>query len=129
MPSEIEQLLPHQPPMRWIDALTGCTDTTAIATACLTEDSLSVDEGWVLESALVECVAQTVAAAMGRRARTHQRHAYQRFGFSDSRPRAGRETVAHRGAGIAAAGHDADGFGHGFVRGTNGGDRELTLYA
>ena len=70
MPTDIEQLLPHRPPMRWIDALTACTDTTAVATASFTDDSLAVADGWVLESALVECVAQTVAAAMGRRART-----------------------------------------------------------
>lgn len=56
--------------MRWIDALTTCTDTTASATACFSADHFAVADGLVLESALVECVAQTVAAAIGQRAHT-----------------------------------------------------------
>jgi len=69
MSNAIEELLPHRPPMRWIDALAECTDTTAVATVSFADDSLAVAGGWVLETALVECVAQTVAAAMGHRAR------------------------------------------------------------
>jgi predicted hotdog family 3-hydroxylacyl-ACP dehydratase len=69
MPDAIEEIMPHRPPMRWIDALVACTDTTAIATVSFTTDSLAVADGYVLETALVECVAQTVAAAMGHRAR------------------------------------------------------------
>ena len=65
---EIESLVPHRPPMRWVDALIDCTDTTASATACFNADHFAVAEGKVLESALVECVAQTLAAAMGHRA-------------------------------------------------------------
>ena len=34
MSDAIETLIPHRPPMRWIDALTDCTDTTATAIAC-----------------------------------------------------------------------------------------------
>ena len=56
--------------MQWIDALTGCTDTTASATVCFTAEHFAVVDGAVLETALVECMAQTVAAAMGRRAQT-----------------------------------------------------------
>lgn len=67
MPVEIESLLPHRAPMRWINALTECTDTTATATACFDATDFAVVNGKVLESALVECVAQTVAAAMGKR--------------------------------------------------------------
>jgi len=63
----IEQLIPHRAPMRWIDALTDCTDTTARATVCLHDTSFAVADGKVLETALVECVAQTVAAALGQR--------------------------------------------------------------
>ena len=55
--------------MRWVDALTDCTDTSARATASFTADHFAVADGAVLETALVECVAQTVAAALGHRAR------------------------------------------------------------
>jgi 3-hydroxyacyl-[acyl-carrier-protein] dehydratase len=67
----IENLIPHRAPMRFIDALVECTDTTAVATVCFREDSFAVANGFVLETALVECVAQTVAAALGQRALTH----------------------------------------------------------
>jgi predicted hotdog family 3-hydroxylacyl-ACP dehydratase len=73
----IENFIPHRAPMRWIDALTECTETTAIATACFSADSFAVADGFVLETALVECIAQTVAAALGQRA--------QMRGQSDSR--------------------------------------------
>jgi len=67
----IENLIPHRAPMRFIDALVECTDTTAAATVCFGADSFAVADGLVLETALVECVAQTVAAALGQRALTH----------------------------------------------------------
>jgi len=69
MPSAIETLLPHRAPMRFIDALTECTDTTARATVNFAADHFAVAHGAVLEPALVECVAQTVAAALGQRAK------------------------------------------------------------
>ncbi|HEY2330166.1 MAG TPA: hypothetical protein VGI63_10190 [Verrucomicrobiae bacterium] len=65
----IEQLIPHRAPMRWIDALTDCTDTTATATATFSAEHFTIANGAVLETALVECVAQTAAAALGWRAR------------------------------------------------------------
>lgn len=65
----IENLIPHRAPMRFIDALIECTNTTAVATVCFDTDSFAVADGFVLETALVECVAQTVAAALGLRAR------------------------------------------------------------
>ena len=71
MPVAIENLIPHRAPMRFIDALVECTDTTAAATVCFRADSFAVANGFVLETALVECVAQTVAAALGQRALTH----------------------------------------------------------
>lgn len=61
----IEELIPHRAPMRWIDALTGCADTTAQATAHFSSDHFAAAQGEVLETALVECIAQTVAAAQG----------------------------------------------------------------
>ena len=69
MPSAIETLVPHRAPMRFIDALTDCTDTTASATANFCAGHFGVADGAVLEPALVECVAQTVAAALGQRAK------------------------------------------------------------
>jgi predicted hotdog family 3-hydroxylacyl-ACP dehydratase len=67
----IENFIPHRAPMCFIDALTDCTETTAVATACFSAGSFAVENGFVLETALVECVAQTVAAALGQRAQTH----------------------------------------------------------
>lgn len=68
MSASLENLMPHRPPMCWIDALTDCTETTASATACFGADHFAVDDGVACETALVECVAQTVAAALGHRA-------------------------------------------------------------
>ena len=68
MLGDIETLIPHRAPMRFVEALTDCTDTTARATARFTADHFAVANGAVLETALVECVAQTVAAALGHRA-------------------------------------------------------------
>ena len=56
--------------MRWIDALTDCTDTTATAIACFNSGHFALADGLVRETALVECVAQTVAAALGHRRQT-----------------------------------------------------------
>ncbi|HEV2691457.1 MAG TPA: hypothetical protein VG347_01025 [Verrucomicrobiae bacterium] len=64
----IEHLIPHRPPMCWLKTLEECTATTATATACFAEDDFAVADGKILETALVECVAQTVAAALGQRA-------------------------------------------------------------
>lgn len=55
--------------MRWVDALVDCTETTAIATVRIGEDHFALRDGALLETALVECVAQTVAAALGQRMR------------------------------------------------------------
>jgi predicted hotdog family 3-hydroxylacyl-ACP dehydratase len=69
MSDAIESLIPHRAPMRFIDVLADCTDTTATATASFSADHFAVAGGTVLETALVECAAQTVAAALGWRAR------------------------------------------------------------
>lgn len=69
MSTAIEQLIPHRAPMRWIEALTDCTDTEATATTIFGANHFAVSEGRVLETALVECMAQTVAAALGHRSR------------------------------------------------------------
>ena len=67
MSADIEQLLPHRAPMRWLDALAECTDTTATGTVLVTAEHFAVVNGTMLESALVECAAQTIAAALGQR--------------------------------------------------------------
>jgi predicted hotdog family 3-hydroxylacyl-ACP dehydratase len=64
----LENFLAHRPPMLWIEALTRCTDSEATATARFHEGDFAVGSGAVLETALVECLAQTVAAAQGERA-------------------------------------------------------------
>lgn len=69
MTNALENLLPHRPPMLWIRALTRCTDTDATGTANFEEADFPVQNGALLETALVECMAQTVAAARGERAR------------------------------------------------------------
>ena len=69
MPSTIEQLIPHRAPMRWVDALIDCTQTTATATTMFTANHFAVADRTVIETALVECMAQTVAAALGQRMR------------------------------------------------------------
>lgn len=67
MSAAIEQLLPHRTPMRWVEELIACTDTTATATVRFTPEHFAVANGRVIEAALIECMAQTVAAALGQR--------------------------------------------------------------
>ena len=69
MSPAIENLLPHRAPMRWLDELTECTETTARGTTCFDDQHFAVADGRVLETALVECIAQTIAAAQSQRAR------------------------------------------------------------
>lgn len=56
--------------MRWVEELIDCTETTATATTRFTAEHFAVTNGAVIETALVECLAQTVAAALGQRIRT-----------------------------------------------------------
>jgi predicted hotdog family 3-hydroxylacyl-ACP dehydratase len=69
MAAAIEQLIPHRAPLRWVEELIDCTDTTAKATTRFTAEHFAVTGGQVIETALVECMAQTVAAALGQRLR------------------------------------------------------------
>lgn len=69
-PVAIEQLIPHRAPMRWVDALVECTDTTAVATTRFTAEHFAIADGHVIDAALIECMAQTVAAALGQRMRS-----------------------------------------------------------
>jgi len=69
MSTAIEQLIPHRTPMCWVEELLECTDTTATATTRFTADHFAVANSVAIETALVECMAQTVAAALGQRLR------------------------------------------------------------
>lgn len=53
--------------MRWVDALVDCSEAAAVATVRIGEEHFALCHGVMLETALVECVAQTVAAAFGMR--------------------------------------------------------------
>jgi predicted hotdog family 3-hydroxylacyl-ACP dehydratase len=65
----IEALIPHRAPMRWIESLVECNDTAAVATTVFSREHFAVIDGQPSGAALIECVAQTVAAALGERAR------------------------------------------------------------
>lgn len=69
MSTAIEQIIPHRAPMRFVEELMECTDTTATALTRFTAEHFAVANGQVIETALVECLAQTVAAALGHRMR------------------------------------------------------------
>ena len=69
MSEAIENLLPHRAPMRWLDELVECGATTAKGRVRFTAEHYAVADGHVLESALVECIAQTIAAAQSHRAK------------------------------------------------------------
>jgi predicted hotdog family 3-hydroxylacyl-ACP dehydratase len=69
MCNTVESLIPHRAPLRFIDTLTACSESAATAEARFGADHFAVTDGVVLDSALVECAAQTVAAAMGQRAK------------------------------------------------------------
>ena len=72
MNPELEQILPHRPPMVLIDSLTRCDSETAQASKTFTSGDYGLEEdGRVTEPMLIECLAQTVAAAQGRQARLH----------------------------------------------------------
>jgi predicted hotdog family 3-hydroxylacyl-ACP dehydratase len=70
MPVAIENLIPHRAPMLFINTLTDCTEKSAKAEARFDEKDFAVVDGMVLETALVECMAQTVGAALGHQIRT-----------------------------------------------------------
>jgi predicted hotdog family 3-hydroxylacyl-ACP dehydratase len=62
---DIEEVIPHRPPMRMIDALTEWSDDSASGVVVFDGNHMAVHDGLVVESALVECIAQTVAAMEG----------------------------------------------------------------
>ena len=69
MNSKIEQLLPHRPPMIMIDSIVQFDEDSATATKTFTSGEYGVIKGDILESLLIESLAQTVAALHGHHAR------------------------------------------------------------
>jgi predicted hotdog family 3-hydroxylacyl-ACP dehydratase len=70
---DLQTLLPHRPPMRWIAELTACTENEATASACFSANDFPVNAAHVSELALIECMAQTIAAAQSYRSRAAAR--------------------------------------------------------
>ena len=62
---DIEQIVPHRSPMVMIDSYTRIDQDTARSEKQFSPDSYGVSEGFVLESILIESLAQTVAAHSG----------------------------------------------------------------
>jgi 3-hydroxyacyl-[acyl-carrier-protein] dehydratase len=69
MDDQLRAILPHRPPMVMIDALLESTPEGALATKVFTGSDYAVDDNTVARSALIEGLAQTVAAAFGKEAR------------------------------------------------------------
>lgn len=71
-PLAAERLVPHQPPMRMIDALTAVGERTATVAATVTATNPFCREGVLAEAAHLELMAQAAAALHGFR--TQVRH-------------------------------------------------------
>ena len=54
--------------MRFLAELSTCSESAATAWTLFGRDDFGVRDGYVLEAVLVECAAQTAAAAMAQRA-------------------------------------------------------------
>lgn len=64
----IEQIIPHRDPVIMIDEYQKISQDKACSNKQFTPDSYGCDRGWVIDSILVEAVAQTVAAHFGYKA-------------------------------------------------------------
>lgn len=61
----IEQLLPHAPPMLWVDEVCACEDDLVRCKLTLRPDHVFVEDGVVDPLIAVEWMAQTVGALVG----------------------------------------------------------------
>jgi predicted hotdog family 3-hydroxylacyl-ACP dehydratase len=68
-PEQLAEILPHRAPMVLIDALVHCDADSAVAEKTFAPESYGADGGQVAEAALIECLAQTMAALAGQAAR------------------------------------------------------------
>ena len=73
MSTELNSILPHRAPMVMIDELIHCGDAAATAVKTFKRGDYGTTGGRVLEPALVESLAQTVAAFQGCRAQRSDR--------------------------------------------------------
>jgi len=70
MKIEVQTLLPHRPPMVFIDRLVSCSLNETIAQKNFNQGDIGLgNDGVVDEVILVECLAQTCAASLGYQAR------------------------------------------------------------
>ena len=69
MTFNIDEILNHRPPMLMLDALTESTETHAIAQKTFRPSDYGVSGDFVTEPALIECMAQAMAAYRGQIAR------------------------------------------------------------
>jgi predicted hotdog family 3-hydroxylacyl-ACP dehydratase len=61
----IEQLLPHAPPMLWLDEVCGCEQDLVRCKLTVRDDHVFVEDGAVDPLIAIEWMAQTVAALVG----------------------------------------------------------------
>ncbi|MBN1416208.1 MAG: hydroxymyristoyl-ACP dehydratase [Bacteroidales bacterium] len=61
----ITDLIPQRPPFVMIDQLTGCDEKTAKGRLFIKESNVLCHNGYLQESGLMECIAQTAAAYTG----------------------------------------------------------------
>jgi len=65
---DISEILIHRPPIRMIDALIEINESGATAEKTFRPDDYGVSDGIVCEPALLECMAQAMAAYQGQMA-------------------------------------------------------------
>lgn len=70
MEKDIQKILPHRPPMVFVDRLVDCSPETAIAEKTFRQGDIGLGkDSFVDEVMLVECLAQTCAASLGYQGR------------------------------------------------------------
>ena len=62
---EMSSLVPHEPPMLWIDEVVEHTDSSIVCRTTLRADHVFLDDGRAESLVVVELMAQTVAAFVG----------------------------------------------------------------
>ena len=65
LPVAADKLVPHRPPMLFVDQLVTRSGDEASATAVMPENGICVEDGRILPEYFIEVVAQTMAMANG----------------------------------------------------------------
>ena len=73
MNNKIERLIPHRPPILMVDKLLHFDSGSALTEKTFKDSDYGVKGGLVLESALIECMAQSVAIKEGIDAEVNNR--------------------------------------------------------